>query len=136
MNDIKREAIRVAVAFGVQQWSECLESYWECYYRGYKEPGVWVQIEFEDNVAEVRRFVVGEYDHEWGSFRTRCQVWATEAIPASMAHYNEVMMRGLYCLGFENEEVLDQLNSPLTMHEQLELRGALPHEHWPAKWRD
>ena len=48
----------------------------------------------------------------------------------------ELMKRGLYCLGFEDEEVFTQLNCSLTAHERLELRLSLPHEFWPQKWLD
>ena len=49
---------------------------------------------------------------------------------------NELMMRALYCLNFEEEGVFQKLNSPLSAHEKMELRLSMPREFWPHKWHE
>ena len=134
--EIEWEVRRVATAFGVTEWHDGLLGYWEYWRRGFTEEGAWLQIEMEDNVAKVCRLVLGEYDEDTGSFRESCQVWTNEAFPSTNLLYNEQMVHGLYRLGIENEEVLRQLNCPLTAHEQLELRHSMPRDFWPIKWLD
>lgn len=47
---------------------------------------------------------------------------------------DKLLARGLYRLGFEDEDVLAKLNHPLSSHEKMELRLSLPREFWPKMW--
>lgn len=132
--EIEQEVRRMAAAFGVTEWRDGLLGYWEYWRRGLTEEGAWLQIEMEDNVAKVCHLVLGEYDEGTGGFKDSCHVWTTEAIPATNSLYNEQMVRGLYRLGIENEEIIHRLNYSLTAHEQLELRHSMPREFWPQRW--
>lgn len=49
--------------------------------------------------------------------------------------YSQMMARGLYRLGFEDQSVWSQLPF-LCAHEKLELRLSLPREFWPKPWLD
>jgi hypothetical protein len=53
----------------------------------------------------------------------------------AIAEAQNLMARGLYRLGFEDEAISSQL-PPLTNHEKLELRVSMPREFWPRTWLD
>ncbi len=46
------------------------------------------------------------------------------------------MARGLYCLGTDDSEALEQFYPAFSFHEKLELRLSLPREFWPQTWLD
>lgn len=62
-------------------------------------------------------------------------VWYREAFGEFQDKMSHSLVRGLYCLGFE-DSVINIVNYPLTSHEKLELRLSLPREFWPQKWLD
>ena len=131
---IEREARRVAAAFGIESF----------------------EIRDEEVVAYVglssATQVCWNIDSRTNSFfyievgERGCEVnfapnWSKPNAPEEWRFYpnpafHEVMARGLYRLGFEDEGVLAELNHPLSAHEKLELRLSMPRELWPKTWLD
>ncbi|RYX80816.1 hypothetical protein EON83_26840 [bacterium] len=131
--DIKREARRVAAAFGVENWAISIEHHgfgFEhqnetsnlCHYVRIREDGVWIFILISDSETYSNGCRVSWHMDQW-----LCTL-------ANVPVHNEVMGRGLYRLGFDNEAILSQLS--LTAHEKLELRLSTPREFWPNQWQD
>ena len=50
--------------------------------------------------------------------------------------YDASLLRGLYRLGFEDEDALGELNASFSAHEKMELRLNFPREFWPKRWLD
>lgn len=131
--DIEPEAKRVAVAFQVtnfriRQFSsntfEGIGLSGEDYvvWTFLRETGQLIMIRFGKQYPRcvVHRFSQGVVLDRW-----RC---------VSHPLFAEKMARGLYRLGFDDEDALAQLNHPLSAHEQLELRDSMPRKYWPQKW--
>jgi hypothetical protein len=133
MTAIEWEAQRVAAAFGVREWGEDvwfmhstashfvgskagLEVVWRINPEG-------AAIYFRVGSGEIEDCIVAWRQTRWG-------------ITPSYVHgrYNEEMARGLFCLGYEDEDVFATLHISLSAHEQLELRLEMPREFWPLKW--
>lgn len=70
-----------------------------------------------------------------GSHGTGCDFDFEYKLVEDYGHSHELMARGLYCLGFEDESILSQLPE-LSAHERLELRLNFPREFWPQSWLD
>lgn len=143
---IEREAQRVAAAFGVDKWEVtwCYE-WWEFIGVGYGQELVRWTIEISSACwigSEVGPKEVEVSDRElWQHHRSSCQIVRDSDEPDvwecnPLMPFNKLMARAFYRLGFENEDVLAQLNYPLTAHEKLELRLSIPREFWPKTWID
>lgn len=134
------EERRVAAAFGVARW----ERDYTPWRTGLAPTGQVVQVEFCMESPTIRRLMIGIYTQESGDLGDTCSVWIERKDPAQRTYpsreinvcYNEIMARGLYRLGIEDEEWIAPLNHPLTAHEKLELRKTMPREFWPQKWLD
>ncbi len=120
------EVQRVAVAFDVDSVT-VVRRITGVHYEGLCSD-VLVTWELGDPNARVKSIQVGE--------RSYCGVYLSsgqwEWEPGREGH--EQIARGLYRLGFEDEGVLSQLDSPLTGHDKIELRLSMPREFWPPKW--
>lgn len=128
--EVEREAHRVAVAFGLGEW-ESVERAWESERptRHYRSQDVEWQVAMAD--GKVCSLEVGFGGESYCELHRYPGYWV---IDTSDGKQDERMARGLYCLGIEDEEVLLALDCPLSAHEKLELRLALPREFWPQTW--
>ncbi|RYX84670.1 hypothetical protein EON83_08515 [bacterium] len=127
-NTVDFEIQRVAAAFGVKSFTTH-RTVTSVHYEGWLGDTL-VTWRLGDPNARVTNICVGTRSY-CGVFRKRDR-WEWE----SGQEGHEQMARGLYCLGFEDEDVLAQLNRPLSMHEKIELRLSMPREFWPKKWCD
>ncbi len=135
---IEWEARRVATAFGVKEW-QADES--PNQRRGVGEAGLVVVwgIDFETarfigvQINGPGKKVSTIYDESWIDPDISVRPFWNCSFSTATAFF---MARGLYRLGIEEEDALMKLNSPLTAHEQLELRLSMPREFWPKKWQN
>lgn len=132
---VEWEARRVAAAFGLGEWNEDV---WYMHSHDSLFSGTRGELEVSWRISPQAVAVHLRVGH--GQFEDCIVTWREFAwkLTASRLHqsYNEFMVRGLYCLGIEDEEVFSELNPSLSFHEKLELRLSLPREFWPAKWLD
>jgi hypothetical protein len=128
------EARRVAAAFGLETL-ELVDEDRNRDYRGELGPTL-IQWTVDSDTIAFSHIAIG-----WNVDASLLEVWPVgqerqwDLTPSPLHQFNDLMVRGLYCLGFEDEGVLSQL-PPLSNHEKLELRLSLPREFWPQKWRD
>ena len=131
---IKREARRVAAAFGLEKWDEQGANCGDLFASVRKE-------DFEVRCCIDNRACLFDLHIENAENPTTiyCDVEIQPkfyCVPCiDIPSYNELMARGLYCLGFEDEGVLSQLPQ-LSAHEKIELRLSFPREFWPKRWLD
>lgn len=137
--EIEPDARRVAAAFGI----EAFGFYWDksdWYYQGYSH-GVLVSWILDERSGELCLVAVGEGSKQCVVSRERefnwgrppwGDAWEFEPLP----RYHSLMARGLYLLNFESTPILDQLNAPLSHHEQIQCRLEMPREFWPANWME
>ncbi|BCM89073.1 hypothetical protein IAD21_00917 [Abditibacteriota bacterium] len=129
---VEWEARRVAAAFGVEEWRTSFNE---------RRPGYCRSM---DN--DLRKVSWEIFDGPFiGHFSTWCEgEWVCVKFDFSERQWQiddysegsfELMVRGLYCLGFEDEAILSQLPE-LSAHEKLELRLSLPREFWPESWKE
>ncbi len=126
---IEWEARRIATAFEVETLTKGMFSY-----RGFSH-GILVTWRLGLQTGDLLRLTLysdtlycelfRELPHQDGQWMYRSYT----------PKLNELMVRGLYRLGFEDENVLAQLTT-FTAHEKLELRLSMPRELWPQKWLD
>lgn len=136
---IEFECMRVAAAFVVEKWDlqKPPPLWYEYAYEGLNEVRAVPVRWYLDMTSTHRVFVetveVGKASG-YSLFYQNEEEKEREAWPFALA-FDEVMVRGLYCLGIEDEKVLAELPQ-LSAHEKLELRLSMPHEFWPQKWLD
>ena len=129
---VEWEARRVAAAFGVQEWDEAVEGFGDLLVsscRGDFEvrccidrQGRLFDLHIENVLAPTTLYCDVEFQP---------QLYCVPCF--GNPSYNELMVRGLYLLGFEDPALISELPE-LSAHEKLELRLSLPHEFWPKKW--
>ncbi len=130
---IEFEARRVAAAFGIEKFSQRFIV--DAFYYKANLGLLWFAWHIHGLTGHLTQIDVGQG-------RPSCIVAVKEGGPGEChPHYsrpecNERMVRGLYCLGIEDEVALAPLNYQLTAHEKLELRLSMPREFWPRKWLD
>lgn len=126
---IEWEAERIAAAFAVRE-----RNFYEhgsmSGYSGKNAAGTSIDWGFSSDGGRLERIFVGGIPRG-----THIRIVQGEWKMLLMSCHREIMTRGLYCLGFEDEAVFDQLGG-LTAHEKLELRLTLPREFWPKTWMD
>ncbi len=134
---VRREACRVAAAFGVRFFGPLTfnpdKRKFDSHFNGRTRQQVeitWILDPLNAQWTHIYVFGGGGEDERY------CFGRSNFLCPHIDSRYNEIMARGLYCLGFEDENILAELNHPLTSHEQLELRLSMPREFWPQKWLD
>ncbi|BCM91852.1 hypothetical protein IAD21_03729 [Abditibacteriota bacterium] len=136
--EVLRQCQRVAAAFGVTKWtwyphppfviSDNLD------FSGYNGPYMVRWLIWSRTGTESELCIVSIGDTEL--LRIHLEFDAVfEIREEPLPGESELMARGLYCLGFEDETILSQL-SPLSAHEKMELRLSFPREFWPQKWLD
>jgi hypothetical protein len=125
---IEAQARRVAAAFGVETWE--LDPGTDATYCGWSDNVLYVRWLIETFRPRVI-FVAVSVRHD----ENETSLWLDEAQQIDFPSEGnlELMARGLYRLGIEDEGVLSQL-PPLSAHEKLELRLSLPREFWPEQW--
>jgi hypothetical protein len=131
MSELEWEVRRIAAAFGVGEF-QSREEDWLITSVG-KADTTQILWSIDARINAFFYIEVGENGCEVDSHTTWPQgdeQWRFYPQP----EFHELMARGLYCLGFEDEGVLAKLNYPLTAHEKLELRLAMPREFWPKMW--
>ena len=137
---VRRESCRVAAAFGVRFFGPLTlnpaKRKLDSHFNGRTKQQVeitWVLNLLSVEWITIYVFGGGGKDERYCSVdRNGGSIFLCSHIDS---HYNEIMARGLYCLGFEDEAILSQL-PPLTNHEKLELRLSMPREFWPKTWQD
>ena len=134
---IEWEARRVAAAFEVEIWQSDSEELTEVDFFGESSTGVSLSVQWVLSVGESSvHWTRVALDNEQGAW---CDMFFDPDIsrwyldPSQEAPL-ELMARGLYRLGLEDESVWSKLPA-LSAHEKMELRLSLPHEFWPQKWR-
>jgi len=129
------EARRVAAAFGLEAWGRDV---WFMHSTATLFSGAQGEVEISWRInpqGTAIHLSVGSGDQNDCIVTLRETTWKVAA-QRFQKDYAEVMARGLYCLGVEDEGVIAQLDSPLTAHEKLELRLSMPRELWPKTWLD
>ena len=148
---IEWEAKRVAAAFGIDKWVFKARIVKQCDKNGTRigERLLW---DFDSKVPNELIswcFSVEPDELSWIEIGIPnalcCSVWRRyTSLPRNKCawgfspqlQYHDLMRRGLYRLGFEDEGVLTRLNVSLTAHEKLELRLSMSREFWPQTWLD
>lgn len=134
---IEWQTRRVAAAFGVKEWGQVTEEveHGVTAFTGLigEQKVTWAIMDRTGLYAGVGVTNFDSDDSYVSVVQNNEGAWYTGL---SSNRHNELMVRGLYRLGFEDEGVLAELNHPLTAHEKLELRFSLPREFWPQRWRD
>jgi hypothetical protein len=133
---IEWEARRVVAAFALETfWVDDEEHNNRDYIGERQEILVLWTIELES-----ARFIHITVDKD-GDQSSLLEVWPMgqekqwDVYPLCHAHLDEIMARGLYRLGFEDEGVSSQLPH-LSAHEKIELRKTMPCGFWPKIWLD
>ncbi len=131
--EMKREAQRVAAAFRLSEWDGQVEGFGD------------LLVSRREEDFEVRCCIdsQGLFDLHIENAEAPTSIYCDVEFQPELycvpclgnPSYNELMARGLYRLGLEDEVALSQL-PPLTAHEKLELRLSMPREFWPQKWLD
>ncbi len=129
------EARRIAATFGVEKWIVSTTEF-EGYanFEGYARETL-VTWDIDLVTSSLDGLCLGRFPDNYTQVIYRLKTdnqWFCE----SNSGASELMARGLYRLGIEDEDVLAELNYPLTAHEKLQLRLSLPREFWPQKWID
>jgi hypothetical protein len=128
---IEWEARRVAAAFGVEEWEETER-------KGFLDKQILFHVfngpaKNDDEIC----WEISETGRLYAIFVSGIRVvWYTSGVDIYLLENPtgaELMARGLYRLGFEDESVWSQLPQ-LSAHEKIELRLSLPREFWPKKW--
>ncbi|BCM94164.1 hypothetical protein IAD21_06067 [Abditibacteriota bacterium] len=127
---IEREVCRVAVAFGVTEWeTQKWGHIWMM--KGIGEANAWVNYGVNALTGRWIGVRVGSnVGKECEVYEKAPTIWVCRPHPL----FNELMVHGLYRLGFTDQAVLAELNYPLTTHEQIELRLSVPYQFWPPIW--
>lgn len=146
---IEYECRRIAAAFGVKEWhlTEGERPFLRYEGRFYQSDNVWEWVTWELNPIDGALFSleIGDYggwcrvydlllvSEEYRALHPdKDKYWMLNYNP----HFQERLARGLYRLGFEDKDVLAELDRPFSAHEQMELRLPMPRELWPQKWLD
>lgn len=132
--EVEWEARRIAAAFGFELWGQT-ESEFEddpdSFYGVTKDGAQFEWIVGLERPGGLEHLWVGrELIFFWQG--SQSQDWKIE----SPHCHNELIVRGLYCLGFDETDLQRRSQGQLTAHEQLELRLSMPREFWPQKWLD
>lgn len=130
---IQWEAHRVATAFGVEKWGEDV---WFMHTDASLFSGTKGELEVVWRInpeGYACHFRVGNGGIHDCTVTWREMAWSSKTY-GSHPEYNALMARGLYCLGIDAPSVVAKLNSPLSAHEQIELRLSMPREFWPPSW--
>ncbi|BCM89382.1 hypothetical protein IAD21_01228 [Abditibacteriota bacterium] len=133
--EIEREARRLVAAFGIADWKPMptLFASWVVHFE-IKIKETFIEWAFLTAGSHLSFLYVGQRKDEYeGCYLRRSE--DGDWLYRPDRHYNELMARGLYRFGFEDEAVLAVLPT-LSMHEKLEARLSLPREFWPQKWLD
>lgn len=138
---IEREARRVAAALGIETFTRSSGNanitnfHITNFHADYQGLNVWWSFDSRPDKPTLCVFDI-EKDGK------RCQVSLLNIAGANErwmfyphGEFHEIMARWLYCLGFDDKNVLSRLPD-LTAHEKLELRLSLPREFWPRTWLD
>ncbi|RYF52072.1 MAG: hypothetical protein EOO38_01430 [Cytophagaceae bacterium] len=136
---VQWEARRVAAAFGVESFTASGgHATLTNFYASEGEVSLWWALDSrrEKTMLRVLDITTGNQ---------RCQVSVTKVLGnvneedkwvlIDQGVLREEMAGWLYCLGFDDENVLSRLPA-LTMHEKMELRLSISREFWSQKWRD
>ena len=121
---VKWEAMRVAAAFGVGEYSLVVDRPESVEYLGYDAQGLLIEFSFWPQLQKER--LISVENAFWDEADDSAH--PSESNPA----YNEALARGLYRLSV-SEHALSQLPT-LSAHEQMEARLSLPREFWPPQW--
>lgn len=131
---VEWEAMRVAQAFGVGEWIEGTQYLVKERCFSGTTPPHWVwRINSVPNAFTYIDIETFEGDFQFLQLKQMRGVWHFIKTERGIEIFGELMARGLFCLGFDDADILAQLPQ-LTEHEKLELRLSLPKEFWPPQW--
>lgn len=128
---VEWEARRVAAAFGVKTFEVVLTEWMRNYWGEAGNTRISWDIDARTNTFFSIQVGTGGCEVNFDLDAPKEGWWF---FPNPIFH--DLMARGLYRLGFEDEGVMRELKHPLTAHEKLELRLSLPREFWPKTWLD